>query len=694
MSEKTSTVHVVFKTHLDLGFTDLAERVLDTYIDTYLPKALDTVERLREDGSGDRFVWTTGSWLVDQFLERTKGDLRRRTESAIAAGDLVWHALPFTTHSEAMTAELFRAGLTISARLDRRFGRNTCAGKMTDVPGHCRAIIPILADAGVRFLHIGCNGASTAPSVPSLFRWVHPDGASIVVCYGSDYGEARADGINGFEDELCFAHTNDNKGPQSAEEVRPLFKRLRETRHYKNVQGSTLDAFAHALLPFVDQLPEVHQEIGDTWIHGIGSDPRKMAEFRLLGRLYRCWCAGGSAREEERATLDRLAMALLPVAEHTWGMDEKTHLGDYANYTVDSLRKARERDVVQPESCAKVSGILLPAAGSVRRFSEFESSWAEQRRYVDGAVEVLKGSVYEAPTQAEMATLSKCRQSGQSKAAGVVMRANEAVRLGGYTVAVDAENGSLTRLRDERTGREWATKENPLGLVQAELFSAECYQRFYSRYIVKPAKHGVWAIPDFTKPGIEHVCPDMQYQCHHPVLTACCRDGERLLIRSELRGEAVDEFGLPRSWEIEYLFGDGRVDISVRWTGMAASRWPMALWCGFRPVVADSRKWLVNKMGDWISPLDVVARGGRSLHAIDEGIAYHGDDGTLRIDSLDAVLVSPGRPRILEFDFDQPRMEDGMYFNLYNNLWGTNFRMWNEKDAAFRFVIVFDAKRQ
>lgn len=35
----------------------------------------------------------------------------------------------------------------------------------------------------------------------------------------------------------------------------------------------------------------------------------------------------------------------------------------------------------------------------------------------------------------------------------------------------------------------------------------------------------------------------------------------------------------------------------------------------------------------------------------------------------------------------KPLDEDGVYFNLYNNAWGTNFPMWYDEDARFRFVL-------
>ena len=55
--------------------------------------------------------------------------------------------------------------------------------------------------------------------------------------------------------------------------------------------ASTLEAFMDTLQPIRKQLPLVTTEIGDTWINGVGSDPRKSAEFhaveRVLGECYK-----------------------------------------------------------------------------------------------------------------------------------------------------------------------------------------------------------------------------------------------------------------------------------------------------------------------------------------------------------------------------------------------------------------------
>lgn len=60
-------VHVVFKTHLDLGFTDLASNVLDNYNSSYIPRAMDLAFELNEGQEKPNFIWTTGSYNLVIF---------------------------------------------------------------------------------------------------------------------------------------------------------------------------------------------------------------------------------------------------------------------------------------------------------------------------------------------------------------------------------------------------------------------------------------------------------------------------------------------------------------------------------------------------------------------------------------------------------------------------------------------------
>ena len=83
----------------------------------------------------------------------------------------------------------------------------------------------------------------------------------------------------------------------------------------------------------------VTQEIGDTWIYGVPSDPIKVARYREVARLRKEWLEEGKFRvgdSVDRALLRRLALC----AEHTWGVDTKG-LKDYQHYKPKDLQEAR-----------------------------------------------------------------------------------------------------------------------------------------------------------------------------------------------------------------------------------------------------------------------------------------------------------------------------------------------------------------
>jgi hypothetical protein len=92
-------------------------------------------------------------------------------------------------------------------------------------------------------------------------------------------------------------------------------------------------------------------------------------------------------------------------------------------------------------------------------------------------------------------------------------------------------------------------------------------------------------------------------------------------------------------------------------------------------------------MGWPVSPLEVVRDGNRRLHAVASGVTYTDATGGLQLETLDAPLIAPGEPSLLHFTNRRPPLRGGVHVNLFNNVWGTNFRMWFDEDARFRFVL-------
>lgn len=696
------TVHVVFKTHLDIGFTDLSENVVQKYVQEFIPKAIATARELEREEGDASFLWTTGSWLIYEYLRQASVEDKKVMEEAIADGLIAWHGLPFTTHTELMDKKLFQYGLSIAKDLDKRYGRTTIASKMTDVPGHTRAIVPYMAQAGIQYMHIGVNPTCTVPNVPKVFLWKGRDGSELIVNYSSTYGEVLE--IEGLRDVLIFAHTGDNCGPSSSEQIKQEFAKIREMFPDAEIKASTLDAFATKLMEVKDKLPVVNEEIGDTWIHGIATDPKKVARYRALLKLRDKWLEEGRMAVGSD-TYNEFSMNLALIAEHTWGLDLKKYLTDYKNYSAKDFNKARKHDILLdeyiPDKYRYIGLFALDEFNHLdeeskaeswanRTYSFFESSWEEQRAYLDKAVAVLDEGLQKEVKDAFLRLEPQVIESGQE-----LLRVKKTYSLGRYKVRFSTD-GSISKLIDGQ-GKVWADSKHRLGRFGYESFGVKNYNHWFETYMVNLEKTHKWADSDYSKPGMEYAIPKPMHQLYEPNLDRLSlhrqEDYDQVIATLYMHEYATTELGAPTKVQIEYRFyhEESRIYVSLQWFHKNPCRLPEAAWLSFAPIVDNPNVWKMEKMGEHISPLNVVKNGNRNLHGVGSGVYYHGTDGTAVIETLDVALLSPGERRLLRFDNSFASLDQGMHFNLHNNIWGTNFPMWYEEDAKFRFNVYLES---
>lgn len=569
-------VLLIFKTHLDLGYTDLAANVKEKYMNAYIPNAIKVGRELQ--GTETPFIWTTGSWLIQEAL---KCDFDGSVEAAVRDGIICWHGLPFTTHTELMNTKLFEYGLSVSQKLDRKFGKKTIAAKMTDVPGHTIGMVPYMKNAGIEFLHIGVNPATPLPPVPPLFKWRCGED-EITVMYQQSYGSSMDMG----DFVVYFAHTNDNNGPQTAEEIVELYDKVKSEFPNCKITAATLDDVALKLRER-DDIPVFDREIGDTWIHGAATDPKKLGMYRELLRY-----------TEDIDSVDEEAYdSLLLVPEHTWGLCLQKYFDDTAAWYIDDFKKTE---------------------GTEKR-AFFESSWSEQREYVSRAVEKLG---YEFEYNTDEPDLSEWKKA---------------------------------ELREADFELSW------------QLFDLDDYTEYIRQYSVITARNIDWMQWDFIKLGM----PDIKGGIYTAECTECYEKSESLLFKLEFEKDLTKEYGLPYFWAERSADG-----LNILMVGKQAVRFPQAFWLKFKKL---EEAWRVHKLGQWIKPDDIA--GSPLITAVDTGIR----NSETEILSLDAALVAPYGRNLLRYGIETPKQD--MYFNLYNNIWNTNFPMWYSDDTLYRFKI-------
>ncbi len=566
---------VIFKTHLDIGFTDYSKNVVDNYINNFIPNAIKVGYELKNTDTP--FIWTVGSWMIDRAL---KSDATGMVEKAVRDGIINWHGLPFTSHTEAMSPELFEYGLDISKKLDERFGRKTIGAKMTDVPGHTKGMIPAMCRAGIKFMHLGINPATPMPAVPSLFRWKCGED-SIVVMYQGSYGEIEDYG----DFAVCFAHSGDNSGPQSKEEIIAVYNDLKAKYPHYDLHAATLNDLAEYACK-TQHLPILTCEIGDAWIHGIGTDPEKVSRYRKI------------LRELPNMDLSDKDITdnLLLVPEHTWGMNVMVYFNNCKDYTYSEMDKLKQERAV------------------------IEKSWSEQRNYVEKAEKLL-----------------------------------------GVTPDYPIYGPDLSKYKP-------ANAPSPSFEISWQIFDNSDYERYKKDYMRLTETNEFWALWDNTKVGLS----DYTGGIYTAKITQSYENGEKTLYRLEFDVDIAKEYGLP------YFFAELEGDmLTLKWFDKKADRRPQACWFKLNGFV---EQWELDKFGEWINPCSIV--GSPLVAAVNSGVR----NKDVRIECLDSALVAPFGRKLLHYGEDC--REQDMYFNLYNNIWNTNFPMWYSDDAIFRFKII------
>ncbi|HUV69259.1 MAG TPA: DUF5054 domain-containing protein [Terracidiphilus sp.] len=655
-------VLVMFKCHFDAGFIDTQYNVVHKrYFDKYFPAAI-SIAQAANAGGKRRYVWTTGSWLLFEYLEQASAADRKAMEAAIARGDIAWHALPFTWQTEMLDPSMIEGSLALSQSLDRRFGTVTTGAKMTDVPGHTRGMIAPLAKHGVTFLEIGTNGGSTAAQLPSIFLWRDPSGASLTMMYHWDYSGVAV--VPGSDLAVVTRVRGDNSGPHTADEIAQIHAELGALFPNAEITASNLSEMANAMAPYRDKLPVVTEEIGDTWIHGCASDPLKVARYREVARLREEWIAKGVLQVGDATDVELLRHVLLE-AEHTWGTDTKTWL-DFDNYEPGDLDRMLD----------------------TKKYKVVEFSWIEKRQDLLDGIATLPEALRE---EAQLAIEGVAAVWPVLSPNAIADAADKPIETEHFIVGIDTKTGAITRLRNKATGREWASAKNPIGLFTYQTLSQEDFQRFMDSYLTTKAD---WAQKDFGKPNIERFGARSEEWHAEPAAVHVEETdaGHRIVVELRVKDDAAFESGraaFPRFVFVELVLPKSEpvIHLNLSWFGKPATRMPEALWLTFNPIAEDEKGWTLVKTGEAISPFDVVTSGNRHMHCLQKGFEYkHGED-RFAVETLDAPVVTLGERTPLRFSNEQPDLSKGIHSCLFNNAWGTNYIMWYGEDVRARFVL-------
>lgn len=710
---KVTDVWVVFKTHFDIGFTDQAENVFERYRVEMMDKALAVMEENRKLPPNQRFTWTVPGWPLDAQILGPKQDPERRKkiEQALREGSLAVHAMAATTHTESLDLENLVRGFSFSNHIARAYGRPLpIAAKLTDVPSHSWVLPTLLEHAGVKFLHLGCNPASQFPRVPPLFWWQGADGSRVLCGYTPDYGGGLTPPANWpAKNYLAMIMTGDNHGPPSPDDVAKMRRQLEYSLPGVKVHFGTLDDFAKAALAENPDIPVIRGDMPDTWIHGLMANAEATGTARNVQALEPALESLDSLLRMKGLTPPSLDEPLgkayeqsLLYGEHTWGMNaEYGPRRQYGEAWKEWLAEMEKEPVPVDGDYSKVP------RGSKRKWLQ---SYQDHRDYANHAAKIVNDGLKERldllaenvkarPNDVVVYNALPWPRSGIVEAGGQQMLAKD-VPAGGYKVispanevaatanssnivetrhfaaTFDLERGGISSLVEKSSGRELVDKTHPnaLGQFLHERFSTnEVFPRFFNKY---SRMQGGWGLNDLGKPGMPPA-EQVPYQTSTPGSWSLRRESSAAADRVILT--AGDPKGLAKACTILFTFPRHDAWVEVEWqvTDKTAEKHPEGGWLCF-PFAVESPRFTVGRLGAPIDPAkDIVPGSNRHLMAVASGVALASNNGVgAALCPIDAPLVSMDEPGLWRWTMDFVPKKPAVFVNLYNNMWNTNFPLW------------------
>lgn len=703
-------VVVVFKTHYDIGYTDLVTNVLTRYRTTFVDNAMKIIEESQSLPPDRQFVWTIPGWPLQQMLWPGQTPERRdELLRALKSGRLALHALPFNTETEGLDLEDLVRGMIFSTRLSRENGLPIPrAAKMTDVPEHTWVMPTLLKHAGVDFFQIGCNGGSAAMHVPLLFWWEGPDGSRLLTCYSTNYGTQLIPPEDWpYRTWLALIMAGDNHGPPSHQDVEKLLTQAAQELPGVKIKFGRLEDFYDAIITEKNKIPVVRGDMPDTWIHGYESMPIETKlgcdvrpQESAVGVLDTELRAAGMNPPPLRSALAEAYEDSLLYGEHTFGMDSAKAPGwlygedwkrvraegKYARFE-KSFNDKRDyihetADIVTNALDARMQLLAQNVNFSGPRVVVFNPlPWTQSGNVTvnapNGTIQFLAADV----PPCGYKTFDMPARSGNKESS----HASNVIENQFFRLKIDASRGCIASLTDLKTGRELVASKDQDG------FGQYLHQRFDTNdvfsFVTNYTRdwHKKWVFKDFGKPNM----PDPEYSTHAEItLTNWTVSIQEDAIGKSITLRCADATPLAKAVSLTYTLHHDQPYLDMEWSidDKTPNPIPEGGWICL-PFQIDNPTFRLARLGSIIDPAkDIIDGGNRRLLYLNSGMTVTGPDGFgVGVCPMDSPLVSLDEPGLWKFSLHFIPKRGRVFINLYNNQWDTNFPLW--QDGSWRSRI-------
>ena len=731
INSKVTDVVVVFKMHVDIGYTNWAEGVLQKYCNEMLEETLKSIEETSGLPTAEQFVWTIPAWPLKYMLENCTDEKKFKLENAIIEKRIIPHALPITFETEASDLENLVRGLSYASEINSKYKLPQARdAKLTDVPSHSWVLPTVLKNAGVDFLHLGCNPGSVSPDVPRLFWWQGPDGSKLLTFYWAEY---YGSGILPPEDWphktwLAMIHTHENSGAPTPEEVAELLKTAKEEMPDVNIKIGRLSDFFDLLMLENPELPTVAGDMPDTWIHGYMSKPRETRLSKHLQRetynteiLNSQLIQWGMSNNTIETYIDDAVENMILYDEHTfgaamshggqhrWTYDDEfkinKSLGNYdfieGTWREKGMRIRNAEKIIIPlmkqqlkelASSVNTDGkrivVYNPLPWSRSGRVNFFAGVYQKKFKIYGVKDALSGKVipvyedynlisFDADSVPSMGykTYLPILEPVNSETSLKIDEENNLLENKYFKVQIDKQKGVLSSVFDKRNRKELVNQESDEGfgeyiLEQPGQSKIDAYNKAY----IKPGAEN-WANDEMIRPHI----PNKESKVYRGSCEEIVYLNMGNAIRASIFGKLNDKDS--QRYLVTYTLYEDQPYVEIVWgvDGKKPNSLPEAGWLSF-PLNVDKPEYRLYRTGGIVDPQkEFIERTNQDFYFLNTSMTmFDSTGGGIGLNFPTSPGISIDKPGLFQFSKKKQLATGKVFVNLYNTQWGTNFTEWIE----------------
>jgi hypothetical protein len=356
-----------------------------------------------------------------------------------------------------------------------------------------------------------------------------------------------------------------------------------------------------------------------------------------------------------------------------------------------------------------------------------EKTWTDQRAWaIDLALDAIGDQELSTAIEVERQSVME-RENAPSTAGLTKTTVGKPVAVGGFLLTVDTA-GAIVGLEDVR-GNEWAGAGAALVWARYSLGTNAQMAKYRSVYCSGTIRSGDEHCGEATygKPGQPRTEPLVANATVRSVWTG----RNMLLVELVWDQQLHQEYGAPAATWLKLSTPaddtSDALDLDVVLVNKTATRMMESMFLTFKPDGVNSAtapcEWAMDKLGEWVTPLEVMKGGSGGISPIGSGIkcarrrvrqsrarsSSSSSSPTMDhmfVRSLDSGVVHWGNANQQANDmlplatpiYSPPDVRTGAHFVLYDNLWNTNYVYWwpfqgksMHENRLFRFRLEFAA---